>query len=194
MSKNGVANVLAVGVGGQGIIRLSNILAGVVFDLGYDVKKSEIHGLAQRGGSVTSNIRWGKEVHSPVIPDGEVDFIVALEELEAFRSAHVLKPGGTIIVNDFRLLPVTVVTGAAEYPENIDSKLREYGKVERVPASKMAKDLGNIRASNVVLLGVLSKHLDLPEDGWISSLKKSFPPKFLDLNLKAFEAGRKFVQ
>ncbi len=192
--KSEIRNVLAAGVGGQGIIRLADILAEVAFEAGYDVKKSEIHGLAQRGGSVTSSIRWGKKIHSPVIPDGEADFIIALEELEALRNAHVLRPGGVIIINDFRLLPVTVVTGKAKYPENIDARLREYGTVERVPASEIARGLGNTRASNVVLLGVLSRHLGLPEKAWASVLSKSFPAKLLDLNLKAFEAGRELAK
>ena len=190
MSDNGVTNVLAVGVGGQGIIRLSNILAQVAFEAGHDVKKSEIHGLSQRGGSVTSHIRWGQKVCTPVIMDGEAHFILALEELEALRYAHILHPDGILVVNEFRMLPATVVAGKAEYPKDIDARLREYGRLERVKATEIAKGLGNIRASNVVLLGFLSKHLDLAYDGWRSVIEQSFPDKFVGLNLKAFEAGR----
>ena len=193
MSDNGVRNVLAVGVGGQGIIRLSNILGRVAFEAGHDVKKSEIHGLSQRGGSVTSHIRWGKQVGTPVIMDGEAHFLLALEELEALRYAHILHPDGLLIVNEFRMLPATVIAGEAEYPKDIDARLREYGRVARVRATDIAKGLGNIRVSNVVLLGLLSRHLDLPEDGWTSVIRKSFPDKLVELNLKAFEAGRDLV-
>ncbi len=190
MSDNTVTNVLAVGVGGQGIIRLSNILAQVAFEAGHDVKKSEIHGLSQRGGSVTSHVRWGEKVHSPVIMDGEADFIIALEELEALRYAHILHPDGMLVVNEFRMLPTTVVTGKSEYPKDIDARLREYGRVHRVNGTGIAKELGNTRACNVVLLGFLSKHLDLAYDGWLSVIQQSFPDNFVELNLKACEAGR----
>jgi len=194
MNETQVTSVLAVGVGGQGIIRLSDILAQAAFSQGYDVKKSEIHGLAQRGGSVTSHVRWGAKVYAPATPDGEADYILALEELEALRNAHVLKPGGVLIVNEFRLLPATVVSGKAKYPEDIGDRLREYGRVERVAAAEIARALGNVRASNVVLLGALSRHLDLGEKAWTGALSKAFPPKYLDLNLKAFEAGRTVSQ
>lgn len=183
-------NVLAVGVGGQGIIRLSDILADVAFAAGYEVKKSEIHGLSQRGGSVTSHIRWGAVVHSPVIMEGEADFILALEELEALRNIHILKPEGTAIINDFRVLPATVILGAAEYPEEIDEKAAEYGSVERIDAAAIARELGNIRAANTVLLGTLSRHLEFEPSLWEKVLRKSFSEKLFDINLKAFEAGR----
>ena len=128
-------NVMAVGVGGQGIMRLSDILADAAFAAGFDVKKSEVHGLSQRGGSVTSYIRWGEKIHTPVIMDGEADFIVALEELEALRWAHVASTDGMFLVNDFRVLPAPVVTGTASYPENLDEQLASYASVERIEAS-----------------------------------------------------------
>ena len=193
MSDGQTTNVLVVGVGGQGIIRLSNLIADVAFSLDFDVKKSEIHGLSQRGGSVTSHVRWGHKVHTPVIMDGEADFILALEELEALRNAHVLKPEGTILVSDFRLLPATVVSGKATYPDDIDARLGEYGTVERVKAVDVARDLGNIRASNVVLLGAFSRHLAIPEEAWTAAVARAFPGKFLDLNQKAFAAGRELA-
>ena len=192
MKNSGLINVLAVGVGGQGIIRLSDVLAAVAFDAGHDVKKSEIHGMAQRGGSVTSHIRWGSGVHSPVIMEGSAHFIVGMEELETLRNAHVLRTDGTIILNDFRVLPTTVVSGAAEYPEDMDARLAAYGKVERIPANTIAEGLGNVRASNTVLLGALSRHLDVPESIWTAVIEKSFPPRQLDLNQQAFARGRQF--
>ena len=189
MSEKPVTNVLVVGVGGQGIIRLSNIIAEAAFQAGDDVKKSEIHGLSQRGGSVMSHIRWGEKVHTPVIMEGDADYILALEELEALRNVHMLKPGGRIVVSDFRLLPATVVSGSAKYPEDIDARLAEYGEVKRVDAAGIARGLGNIKASNIVVLGVFSKWLGIPEDTWVSILKDTFPEKFLELNLNAFAAG-----
>ncbi|MHC4505414.1 MAG: indolepyruvate oxidoreductase subunit beta, partial [Planctomycetota bacterium] len=183
-------NVMAVGVGGQGIIRLSGILADAAFAAGFDVKNSEIHGLSQRGGSVTSYVRWGEKIHTPVIMDGEATFVVALEELEALRWAHVVSPEGLFLVNDFRILPATVITGSVRYPENLDEQLATYAAVERVEAAKLAEDLGNVRASNTVLLGALSKHLDIAEDVWRATIDKAFPEKHRELNRRAFEAGR----
>ncbi|MBI5155600.1 indolepyruvate oxidoreductase subunit beta [Candidatus Poribacteria bacterium] len=185
-----MTNVLAAGVGGQGIIRQSDILAQVAFEAGFDVKKSEIHGLSQRGGSVTSHVRWGEKVYSPVIMDGEADFLLALEELEALRNAHLLKPGGVILLNEYRLLPATVIANMAEYPAGIDEQLREFGLVVRVPANDLAQRLGNLRAANTILLGALSHWLNLPAEAWDKVLRSSFPEKHLDLNLKAFEMGR----
>ena len=189
MSENG-ANVLAVGVGGQGIILLSNVLSEAAFLAGHDVKKSEIHGMSQRGGSVTSHVRWGKKVYSPVIMDGDADFIVALEELEALRYAHSLKPGGRFLVNDFQVLPASVVSGKAEYPKDIDGRLRDYGQVERIAAQDIAKKTGEMRASNLVLLGALSRHLDFADAVWVAAIGKHVREKFREANLQAFRAGR----
>jgi indolepyruvate ferredoxin oxidoreductase beta subunit len=183
-------NVLTVGVGGQGIISLSDIIAEMAFSAGYDVKKSEIHGLSQRGGSVTGHIRWGEKVHAPVIMDGEAHFLLALEELEALRWAHLLRTDGTAIVNAYRITPATVAMGKVGYPEDIAERLAEYGKSVWVNASAIAQEIGNIRASNTVLLGVLSNHLEFTEEQWRKVLKKFFPEKHLDLNLRAFAAGR----
>ena len=155
-------NLLAVGVGGQGIITLTNILAEVVFRAGFDTKQSEIHGLSQRGGSVSGQVRWGAKIHTPIIMDGEADFLVALEELEALRNAHRLRPEGLILVNDFRILPATVVTGSADWPTDIAAQLARYGRVIRLPATAVARELGNVRMANIVLLGALSRHRDLP--------------------------------
>ncbi len=189
MSENKSINVLAVGVGGQGIIRFSNLLAMAAFIAGRDVKKSEIHGLSQRGGSVTSHIRWGERVFTPVIMNGEADFILALEELEALRWAHMVKPGGLILVNNFRILPATVITGKAAYPENLRKRLAEYARVQVVDATGIAKSLGNAKASNTVLMGALSQHLDIEEKVWGEVLEKGFTEKIRELNQKAFAAG-----
>ena len=183
-------NVLIVGVGGQGIIRMSNILAQVAFETGASTKKSEIHGMSQRGGSVTSHIRWGADVHTPVIMDGDADYIVAIEKLEALRYAHILKPGGTIIVNDFSILPASVVTGVSEYPEDIMEQLAEFGSVKDVSASLIAKELGNIRVANTVLLGALSIHLGFSVEEWKAVLTSTFDEKHAKLNIEAFHKGR----
>ena len=185
-------NVLAVGVGGQGIITLTNILSQVVFEAGFDVKQSEIHGLSQRGGSVSGQVRWGalgEKVHTPIIMEGEADFLLAMEELEALRNAHYLKPGGMILVNDFSILPATVVTGKSQYPQNIDAQLAGFGRLCRIPATKIANDLGNIRMSNIVMLGVLSQHLKFAQDLWTTTIQRHCPPKHVQKNLAAFAKG-----
>jgi len=183
-------NVLAVGVGGQGIITLTNILSEVAFAADCDVKQSEIHGLSQRGGSVSGQVRWGHKVYTPIIMEGEADYLLALEELEALRNAHYLKPGGVVLVNDFKILPATVVTGKAQYPPNIDEQLAGYGTVRRIEATAVAQELGNIRMSNIVMLGVLSVYLAFPEELWINTIKKLCPPKHVDKNLLAFARGK----
>lgn len=184
-------NVLTVGVGGQGIISLSDIIAEMAFSADYDVKKSEIHGLSQRGGSVNGHIRWGTQIHAPVIMDGEAHFLVALEELEVLRWAHLLRPDGLAIVNSYRILPATLVIGkGAGYPEDIPARLATYAAADWVGASELARALGNIRAANTVLLGVLSRHLEFSEAQWQKTLTKFFPAKHLELNLRAFAAGR----
>lgn len=182
-------NVLVVGVGGQGIIRCSKIVMHVAFQCGFDVKKSEIHGLSQRGGSVTSHIRWGEQVFTPVIPDGHADVLLALEELEALRYAHMVRPEGRIHVNDFSVLPTTVLSGAADYPLDIDGQLAEYAKVRRSPATKIAQELGNVRMSNVVMLGAMSQSLDFPAEAWIDVISTSFPEKLVEPNIRAFRRG-----
>ncbi|MCP4376069.1 MAG: indolepyruvate oxidoreductase subunit beta [bacterium] len=189
---NNAANVLIVGVGGQGIIRCSKILAEVVVCSGLDVKKSEIHGLSQRGGSVTSHVRWGEQVFTPVIPEGQADVLLAMEELEALRYAHVVRPDGVIYVNDFSILPRTVISGDADYPQDIDGQLRQYAEVRRIPATEIARELGDVRMSNVALLGSLSQSLDFPTDVWIDVISESFPEKFVEPNCNAFRTGATF--
>ena len=184
-------NVLAVGIGGQGIIKLSDILAEVAFRAGFDAKKSEIHGLSQRGGSVTGHIRWAEQVFTPVIPDGEADCLLALEELEALRYAHMVNPKGTILVNDFRMYPVTVVTGVAEYPTDIDDQLAGYATLKRVPATTLAAEMGNVRMSNIIMLGAFSAMTpEISVDIWHSVIKDFLPAKVVEKNIEAFNRGR----
>ncbi|KGK83819.1 indolepyruvate oxidoreductase subunit beta [Desulfosporosinus sp. HMP52] len=188
MSK--ITNVLLVGVGGQGTILASKILTHVAMAQGYEVKMSEIHGMAQRGGSVVTQVRMGENVYSPVIEPGEADFIVAFEQLEAYRWAHFLKKDGVLIVNTQKIVPLTVLIGAQTYPKTILSDLKE--RVERyieLDGLKLASEAGNAKATNVVLMGVLSKYMNFPEDTWKNALEARIPAKLLELNKKAFALG-----
>jgi len=184
---------LLVGVGGQGVLLASDILAEVGLRAGYDAKKSEVHGMAQRGGSVVSHVRWAEKVLSPLIGQGEVDYLLALEKLEALRCIEVLRPGGTVIVNDHRIPPVSVSSGGDEYPD--DQRVRRVlsevtDDVHFVPGVELAEELGNARASNVVMLGALSKSLDIDLDIWLEVIAERVPEKYVELNHQAFLKGR----
>lgn len=183
-------SILLVGVGGQGIILASKILTEGLLRLGYDVKMSEIHGMAQRGGSVTTQIKFGKKIYSPCIGQGEADVVLAFEKVEGVRWLHQLKQGGTLLLNDYEIYSLPVLMGQEEYPENIVEKLQE--KVENFKsfnAAGMAEELGNIKAQNIVLLGALIKALDLKNVDWGEVLKEHIPEKLHALNIKALEAG-----
>ena len=184
-------NLLLVGVGGQGTILASKIIAEVAMMQGHDVKMSEIHGMAQRGGSVVTQVRIGEKVYSPLIEEGEADFIVAFEKLEALRWVHYLREGGSIIVNDQQIDPMTVITGQRTYPPDVLESLEKHSQgVVTVHALTLAREVGNIRTVNTVLLGSLARRLgSIPKDSWIEAMKKAVPSRFLDVNLKAFEAG-----
>ncbi|MBO8143491.1 MAG: indolepyruvate oxidoreductase subunit beta [Thermodesulfobacterium sp.] len=185
-----VTNLVLVGTGGQGIVLASRILAWCAFKSGFDVKESEIHGMAQRGGSVIGQIRFGKKVHSPSIPTGGAHIMLALEELEALRYLHFLKNGGKIILNLKQILPASLEPSL--YPENVSEQLREKGyKVFPVKAEEIAKTLGSVKIENTVLLGVLSLLLPFSTEIWKEVLTNSVPSKMVDLNLKAFEEGKK---
>lgn len=187
---------LLAGVGGQGTILASDVLVDVGGRIGYDAKKSEIHGMAQRGGSVTSHVRWAEEVYAPFIGEGEADYFLAFEKLEAVRHVSSLKPGGIIIVNDYRIPPVSVSSGGAEYPtdEVVRQLLQQVSSdIHFVSGIRIAEELGNARTSNVVLLGALSKFLDVSEDIWLEALAKRVPERFIDINKQAFLQGRKIV-
>jgi indolepyruvate ferredoxin oxidoreductase beta subunit len=187
-------NFVLVGVGGQGTLLASNILAEVGLAAGFDVKKSEVHGMAQRGGSVASHVRWHPEkVHSPLVGLGEADILLSFEKLEALRFAQVLRRGGTAVVNDMALVPVTVSSGNSLYPGD-DHLARIFGSLDAelvmVPGERLAQEAGNVKAANVVLLGAVSRLLPLPEATWWDCLAERIPKKFLELNRVAFASGR----
>ena len=183
-------NILLIGVGGQGIILTSKILTAGLAQLGYDVKMSEIHGMSQRGGSVTTQIRYGKKVGAPNIGDGEADVVIAFEKAEALRALSYLKPGGVLVMDDREIHPVSVLTGAAEYPHNAPEALRAAGiDLRVVSAYQKAEALGSAKAQNICLLGALVGVLDLPGVDWEALVADMVPQKARDLNLAAFRAG-----
>ena len=192
MSRN--YNFLLAGVGGQGTILASNVLAEVALATGFDVKKSEVHGMAQRGGSVNTHVRWDAErVYSPLIGQGEADFLLVFEEAEALRYAEFLKPGGAAVVNKHTIEPITVTSGGAHYPTEDELKSTYEQLTERlylVPGTTIAQELGNVRAANVVLLGALSTFLDVPLETWLEVIAARVPPKYVELNRQAFLKGR----
>ena len=182
-------NIMIVGVGGQGTLLTSRILGGITIAAGFDVKLSEVHGMAQRGGSVVTYVRYGEKVAEPIVERGQADVLIAFEKLEALRYAHFLKKDGVMIVNDQRIDPMTVVTGAAAYPEGIIEKLSEKYRVVAVDAMGEAQKLGNAKVFNTVILGVAARNMDFPKDSWIQVIKNTVPPKTVEKNLAAFEAG-----
>jgi indolepyruvate ferredoxin oxidoreductase beta subunit len=189
--KNGPTNVLIVGVGGQGVLLASEILCEVAKVMGLDAKKSEVHGMSQRGGVVTSHVRYGKKVYSPLIPLGEADVILGFEIAESLRWLHYLKPGGIVIASDQKLIPPITTTGKFSYPEKIAEKIKA-----RAPQSKIidaygrAAKLGNARLVNTILLGVLSQAIDLEEDRWLQVIERMAPKGTGEINKKAFLEGR----
>lgn len=187
---NNIKSVMIVGVGGQGTLLASRVLGSAMLSQGVDVKVSEVHGMSQRGGSVVTYVRYGDKVYSPIIAQGEADILLAFEALEAARYLPWLKPDGTVIVNTQQMDPMPVVTGKAEYPEDILGKVREQNvKMLAFDALGMAEQAGSSKAVNVVLIGAMAKKLDLPKQAWIDTIKETVPPKFIDMNLKAFELG-----
>ena len=162
----------------------AEIIAG-----GYDVKLSEVHGMAQRGGSVVTFVRYGDKVAEPIVEEGQADVIIAFERLEAMRYAHYLKKGGVLIVNDWRIDPMPVVNGAAQYPENIIETLGEEHRVYTVNATEEAKKIGNPRVFNLIVLGVAAQHMDFTKEQWYEVIEKTVPPKTIEINKKAFDVG-----
>ena len=184
-------NIIIVGVGGQGSLLASKILGHLLLSQGYDVKVSEVHGMSQRGGSVITYVRFGDKVFSPVVDFGEADFIVSFEIFETARWLSYLKPDGQIVTNTQQIDPMPVITGAATYPENLVEKMKSKGlKVDAMNCLELAKKAGSQKAVNIVLLGRLSHYFDIPEEAWQKSLEANVPPKFLELNKKAFELGK----
>ncbi|OPJ55162.1 indolepyruvate oxidoreductase subunit beta [Alkalithermobacter paradoxus] len=185
-----IKNVLLVGVGGQGIILASKILTSGLIDAGYDVKMSEVHGMAQRGGSVTTQVRYGEKVYSPIIGKGQADVIVAFEKVEALRWIDYLKPDGKIVINDYEIPSATVIAGKEKYPQGIIEKVKLLcDDVTVIKAADEAVELGNIKAQNIVMLGGLIKALDLQDADWNKAVKENVKEKFVELNTKAIERG-----
>ena len=183
-------NVMIVGVGGQGSLLASKLLGRLLLTKGYDIKVSEVHGMSQRGGSVVTYVRYGEKVYSPIIDKGEADFIVSFELLEAARWTEFLKPGGKIIANTQQINPMPVITGAAEYPAELDKKMLDAGiDLDAFDALKLAEEAGSSKAVNIVLMGRLSNYFDATVDEWMKAIEQSVPEKFLDVNIKAFELG-----
>ena len=183
-------NVMIVGVGGQGSLLASKLLGRLLLTKGYDIKVSEVHGMSQRGGSVVTYVRFGDKVYSPVIDQGQADFIVSFELLEAARWTSFLKPGGKLITNTQQINPMPVIIGAAQYPENLVEKMKDAGiDLDAIDALSLAEQAGSPKAVNLVLMGKLSKYFDIPEEEWIRAIEESVPAKFLDMNKRAFTLG-----
>jgi len=184
-------NIMIVGVGGQGSLLASKLLGYLLLSEGYDVKVSEVHGMSQRGGSVVTYVRYGEAVASPVIDEGEADCIVSFELLEAARWLAYLKKDGQVVTNTQQIDPMPVVTGAAQYPENLVEKMQALGvKVDALDCVDLAAQAGNIKAVNLVLLGRLSHYFDFPQEAWDKAIEACVPAKFLEVNRKAFALGR----
>ncbi len=187
---NSTKSVMIVGVGGQGTLLTSRILGDVLLNQGFDVKLSEVHGMAQRGGSVVTYVRYGETVNSPIVNENEADIVLAFEELEAYRWIPCLKPGGTVIINTQQILPMPVITGKAKYPTEIVEKIKAMNyNLIAIDALKMALECGNAKAVNMVLLAVLAKHLNIDTEIFMESMKNNIKPNLLDLNVKAFNMG-----
>lgn len=182
-------NIMIVGVGGQGTLLTSRILGGLTIHAGYDVKLSEVHGMAQRGGSVVTFVRYGEKVNEPIVEEGQADVLIAFERLEAMRYAHFLKKGGAIVVNDQKIDPMPVVIGAAKYPEQIIENLEKTYRVYKVDAMEEAKKIGNSKVFNVIVLGVAAQHMDFSKEDWLTVIEKTVPAKTIEINKKAFETG-----
>jgi indolepyruvate ferredoxin oxidoreductase, beta subunit len=190
MSDHEVKSILFAGVGGQGILRASDIICEVIMEAGLDVKKSEVHGMAQRGGCVTSHVRYGKKVYSPLAEPGSIQTLVSFEKMEALRYLKLLRKDAKIIVNTEEIYPPAVNLGDAPYPEDVISFLKKnYGKVISFDAAQIAQKAGNIKTANVVLLGAISNLMNIDQSIWQSVIKKAFPEKLIKMNLDAFQMG-----
>lgn len=186
-----VTNILMAGVGGQGVILASEIVSEAMMRSGYDVKKSEVHGMAQRGGSVTTHVRFGSKVYSPLIKDGEVDILFSFELLETMRYLNTLREKATLMVNAQKILPPSVTLGKDVYPDTIAELLQtRYPRFELIDATAIARQAGNAKAVNVAFVGALSRYLDVPENSWHAAIEAMLPPKLVEVNLKAFALGR----
>ena len=189
-----ITNILLVGVGGQGILLASEILSEVLMLVGYDVKKSEIHGMSQRGGSVVSHVRYGKEVFSPIVPEGEGDVLFGFELMETCRAMQLLRPGAKVIANNLRILPPSVLVGKESYPDGLENIIQErFPDFLLVDGQKLANDAGNPKTANTALLGAVSRRLDIAEEVWFDALRAMVSEKVLDVNIRAFKLGREYA-
>ena len=184
-------NIMIVGVGGQGTLLTSRILGKLMIDAGYDVKLSEVHGMAQRGGSVVTFVRYGEKVYEPIVEEGTADLLIAFERLEAKRYENFLKKDGVIVLNDVRIDPMPVVTGAAVYPEGIVADLEKNHKLYSVDAAAAAEELGNPKVFNLIVLGLAAKILDFTEEQWLKVIEETVPVKTIEINKQAFLKGYK---
>ena len=182
-------NIMIVGVGGQGTLLTSRILGKLAINAGYDVKLSEVHGMAQRGGSVVTFVRYGDKVNEPIVEEGQADVLIAFERLEALRYLHFLKKDGVVIVNDWRIDPITVVTGVAAYPEDVIETLKEKRRAIVVEATAESKKLGAPKAFNIIGLGAAARHMGFEKEDWLRVIETTVPPKTIEVNKQAFEIG-----
>ena len=187
-------SALLVGVGGQGAILTAKVLVAGLMQAGYDVKMSEVHGMSQRGGSVSTQVHWGDKVYSPVIGPGAADIVVAFEKMEAVRYANFLKPGGAAVINDYEMPSSTVAAGLCQYPQGCLEAMQSHFKCYTLNAAQIALDLGSAKCMNIVLFGAMTRALHMDDIDWESVIRDTVPPKFLELNLKAFRAGRDAAQ
>ena len=183
-------SAILVGVGGQGAILTAKVLVNGLMKAGYDVKMSEVHGMSQGGGSVSTQVHWGEKVYSPVIGSGAADLMVAFEKMEAVRYANFLKPDGIAVINDYSIPSATVAAGLETYPEGCLEAMEENFKCYTLDAAKIAMDLGSAKCMNIVLFGAMTKALELDDIDWEEIIRETVPPKFLELNLAAYRAGR----
>lgn len=184
-----VKNILLVGVGGQGTILVSKILSNGLMEDGYDVKMSEVHGMAQRGGSVSTQVRYGKQVFSPIIGKGQADILVSFETMEALRWLDYLKPDGTVVVNDYKIPSAPILMGKEDYPEGILEVLKSKVNTTVIKAAEIAEELGNAKAMNIVLFGALVKAMNITAIDWEAQIGKNVKPTTIEVNVKAFKAG-----
>ena len=182
-------NIMIVGVGGQGTLLTSRILGKLAINAGYDVKLSEVHGMAQRGGSVVTFVRYGDKVNEPIVEEGQADVLIAFERLEALRYLHFLKKDGVVIVNDWRIDPITVVTGVAAYPEDVIETLKEKRRAIVVEATAESKTRGAPKAFNIIVLGAAARHMGFEKEDWLRVIETTVPPKTIEVNKQAFEIG-----
>lgn len=185
-------NIMIVGVGGQGSLLASKLLGKLLLSEGFEVKVSEVHGMSQRGGSVVTYVKYGEKVYSPIIEKGEADFIVSFEKIEAARWTPFLKKDGKVVVNSQQIDPMPVITGAAQYPSEILDEMKAKGiTVDDIDALSLAEKAGSAKAVNIVLMGRLSRYLNIPEEKWLKAIEESVAPKFVDVNKAAFALGAK---